>query len=522
MAPIGDVTEQLTAARIDQKPFYPSIVKRFFCILIYSTVIISCYDDSAIWERIDALEAFALSSIEIQISSVKESIHDLEDLNRELKAEIDSLESADSIPQEIDLLKMLHFSLVERTEDLKELINSEIYDTRQWADAKFASLELYNTIVDELCALQTIVVSNYEELEDHINKSIDSIYQYVEFAFSGYYTSKEIDALLEEIEGKIEDLEIYLGQFEGTLSVPSTPCMYNPSINFKKENLKILDVGNSYTDDSQSYLLKILSANNQNSGFSLYAAIRGGASFKSWYDCYWDNDTYSSYSIVKKAGDTIKEVSGKGNPCDGTLFRNALSSVDWDIIIIHQVSTYSNDFTLWEGHSNAGYLNEFIQILRETNPQATIGFLLVHSYASSYQGNTERSSIDRWGKIADATKQIKSHYGIDFIIPYGTAVQNLRASSLNDKHEFSTDGTHLATGLGDYVASCCYYQALFAPRFGTSIIGNSFREVNLDENIAGVKNINDLNAHTAQKAAMLANYNMWSIMNPDDYTIYKH
>lgn len=76
--------------------------------------------------------------------------------------------------------------------------------------------------------------------------------------------------------------------------------------------------------------------------------------------------------------------------------------------------------------------------------------------------------------------------------------------------------------LEDYVASCCYYQALFAPRFGTSIIGNSFREVNLDENIAGVKNINDLNAHTAQKAAMLADYNMWSIMNPDDYTIYKH
>lgn len=87
-------------------------------------------------------------------------------------------------------------------------------------------------------------------------------------------------------------------------------------------------------------------------------------------------------------------------------------------------------------------------------------------------------------------------YGIDFIIPYGTAVQNLRASSLNDGRDFSTDGTHLADGLGDYVAACCYWQSVFAPRFG-SIEGNTFRITDLDEDTKGVKNVTDETAPIA-------------------------
>ena len=91
-------------------------------------------------------------------------------------------------------------------------------------------------------------------------------------------------------------------------------------------------------------------------------------------------------------------------------------------------------------------LKELIQIIRESNPQAAIGFYLIHSYGSNYSGNTERSSQKRWLNIATAIKEMRLNYGIDFIIPYGTAVQNLRASHLNDGNDFSTDGTHLADG----------------------------------------------------------------------------
>ena len=67
----------------------------------------------------------------------------------------------------------------------------------------------------------------------------------------------------------------------------------------------------------------------------------------------------------------------------------------------------------------------------------------------------------------------------------------------------------MAKGLADYTASCCYYQSLFAPRFGKSILGNTFRTTGLSG--VGVVNVTDDNAPIAQKAALLAPCNMWAV-----------
>lgn len=294
------------------------------------------------------------------------------------------------------------------------------------------------------------------------------------------------------------------------------PRMYNPIIDLKKENLKILDIGNSYTVDCQHYLPNIISADGlPTTGYSLYRYLRAGSSFKTIVECYNDSDV-QTYSINKIIGDTISGVqTGTAEAGDGTLFRQALNNCEWDLILIHQVSDYANDYSLWFGDGDGGYLKELIQILKTTNPQASIGTYLVHSYRSTYSKNTEKSSLLRWQNICKSIIKFINNTGIDFIIPYGTAVQNLRATSLNDQNEFSTDGTHMADGLGDYVAACCYYQSLFAPRFGKSIMGNLYRDTSVDTTKAGVKVIDDANALLAQKAAMLATYNMFQINNPE-------
>ena len=233
-------------------------------------------------------------------------------------------------------------------------------------------------------------------------------------------------------------------------------------------------------------------------------------------DCWNDADD-ETYNVAFCAGTQIGGISGNGYNNDGTLFRKALQTVKWDIILIHQVSTYSNDYSLWEGHGAGGYLQELIRLIRITNPQATIGYLMTHSYRGSYWANSEGSSLLRWKNIAEATKQLKLEYDIDFIIPYGTAVQNLRASSLNDSYEFSEDGTHMGAGLGDYVAGCCYFESLLAPRYGVSILGNTFRITNLSESVGGRRNVTDETALVAQKAAILATLDMWTVSNPDNY-----
>ena len=351
-----------------------------------------------------------------------------------------------------------------------------------------------------------------------LEAEIEKLTSLLDTMMDGYYTSEEIDALLKQmnedisrLQASVEELEKRIAETSGTVSK-----MYNPPVNFHKADLKVLDIGNSYTQDAQTYLPRIIAASGIDTDFSLYRAFRPSASFKTWVDCWNDSDN-ENYSIDFCAGTSLGGISGSGSASDGALFRKALQSVKWDIILIHQVSTYSNDYSLWEGDGAGGYLQELIRIIRVTNPQATIGYLMTHSYRGTYWANSEGSSYQRWRNIADATKRLKLEYDIDFIIPYGTAVQNLRASSLNDSYEFSEDGTHMGAGLGDYVAGCCYFESLLAPRYGVSIWGNTFRLTDLDESKGGRRNITDQTAVVAQKAAILATLDMWNVSDPDDY-----
>ena len=302
--------------------------------------------------------------------------------------------------------------------------------------------------------------------------------------------------------------------------IQKTQRIYNPAVNLKKENLRILDIGNSYTADMHHYLPQIIEASGISSDYSLYRTFRGGSSFKTWVDCYYDQDDYvDGYAVAKTAGNEIEGVStGYGDLNDGSLFREALSNGNWDIIIIHQVSDYSNCYT-WNSNGADGYLKELIRILRKTNPNATIGSYLVASYRSDYVKNTEKSSLTRWQHISTAIQEFMVDYGVDFIIPYGTAIQSLRASSISDQYEFSTDGLHLADGIGDYCAACTFYQMIFAPRSGISILGNTWRKTDFDLTVHGVKNIDNTNAALAQIAAYCACYDMFEINNPDNVSI---
>jgi cell division protein FtsB len=416
----------------------------------------------------------------------------------------------------VGLLVSCNDDLAERVEVLEKttvaFMQSSIFDLYSECQELRNQIAAIENTADQadVNALKTSLAALEAEIEK-LTSLLDTM-------MHGYYTSEEIDALLKQmnedisrLQASVEELEKRIAETSGTVSK-----MYNPPVNFHKADLKVLDIGNSYTQDAQTYLPRIIAASGIDTDFSLYRAFRPSASFKTWVDCWNDSDN-EYYSIDFCAGTSLDGISGSGSASDGALFRKALQSVKWDIILIHQVSTYSNDYSLWEGNGAGGYLQELIRIIRVTNPQATIGYLMTHSYRGSYWANSEGSSYLRWRNIADATKQLKLEYGIDFIIPYGTAVQNLRASSLNDVYEFSEDGTHMGAGLGDYVAGCCYFESLLAPRYGVSIWGNTFRLTDLDESKGGRRNITDQTAVVAQKAAILATLDMWNVSDPDDY-----
>ena len=63
----------------------------------------------------------------------------------------------------------------------------------------------------------------------------------------------------------------------------------------KKAELRVLDIGNSYTIDATSLLPLVAKASKSDlSTICLYRCVRGSASFKSWVDIYNNNDTTST------------------------------------------------------------------------------------------------------------------------------------------------------------------------------------------------------------------------------------
>lgn len=304
----------------------------------------------------------------------------------------------------------------------------------------------------------------------------------------------------------------------GSHKAPTSKTMESiDAILLNRPNLKVLDIGNSYTDDATALLPRIAAASGADlSDMCLYKAIRGGATFKNWYDRYYDNDN-ANYSISKVLGGidaNITTGSGIGN--DGTLFREALTNEQWDIIIIHQYSLYAPYYEQWNTLTKGGYLSELLSLLKACQPQAAIGFLLVHSYWDEYGSNKENSSLERWRLIANSVEQLCKDYDISLVIPYGTAVENLRASSLNNEYDLTRDGTHCDNGLSRYAAACCYYESLIAPRSGISVLGNTSRyNASASSSQYPAVSVTDENAPVAQKAAVLAVQNWHECVNPE-------
>ena len=287
----------------------------------------------------------------------------------------------------------------------------------------------------------------------------------------------------------------------------------------KKPNLKVLDIGNSYTDGAVALLPMVVEYSGADvDDMCLFKITRGGSSFKTWCNIYNNNDN-STYVLNRVVGDLSVDLpwwdSATG---DSRLFKQVLTDVEWDIIIIHQVSNYAPYYDQWTGDGDGGYFKELLRIIRKHQPKAHIGFLLVHSYWDYFNQNQEKSSLVRWQKIADSVKQLQKDYPVQFVIPYGTAVENLRASSLNNSYDLTSDGTHCGYGLCQYAAACCYYESLIAPRTGVSCYNSpAYLDVSDKESTYPGVNVIPSNALLAQKAALLAIQDMFHCYNPEKY-----
>lgn len=238
----------------------------------------------------------------------------------------------------------------------------------------------------------------------------------------------------------------------------------NPSDDTPNKTLKILAIGNSFTDDGTAYLPSLVKKAGIDN-VTIAKMVVGGTSLQYHYTHAINDDPVYNFSV---STDGNFKSQGKKKFSDCFLFES------WDYIILQQVSQHSGMYETYQP-----YLNNLISIIHSYNPKAVIGWQMTWAYSStsSHSGfkNYERSQTMMYESILNAVNQMKAETGISVVIPTGMVIQELRGTNINNNLELTRDGYHLDYGAGRYAAACTWYETLIYPKFHINVISNPFR-----------------------------------------------
>ena len=239
---------------------------------------------------------------------------------------------------------------------------------------------------------------------------------------------------------------------ETTSATTATTTMAKPAepVIAGKISLKILAVGNSFSEDALQYLYDMA----KEAGYTdivLANARIGGCSLATHFDNAEKN---------RAAYEFFLNTDGKWTSQKSFTLAKALSYTDWDCISLQQASGYSGMESSYEP-----YLTSLIKYVKDACPEAK----LVWHATWAYQGNSYHNDFARYGKNqmtmynainAAVENAVLAAHGDDFsaVIPSGTAIQNLRTSFLGDN--LTRDTYHLSYDAGRYTAALTWLKVI--------------------------------------------------------------
>lgn len=246
------------------------------------------------------------------------------------------------------------------------------------------------------------------------------------------------------------------------------------SIDFSK-NLKVLAIGNSFSVDAMEYLYKIAD-DYQIPNIILGIMYIPGASLEKHVDSITNN--LHDYVYYKNSNNAWVYADSSASLLDGLL------DEDWDIITIQQVSGYSGIASTYNEDIDTiiEYVNQ-----NKTNELAEIAWHMTWAYQ---EGSTHpdfvRYSSDQLTMyqaiMTTVQNEILSRDDISYVIPSGTAIQNLRTSFIGDT--LTRDGYHLSLEEGRYTASLTWFHMIT----GFPIDGIMYKPTGIDEfELAAIK-----------------------------------
>lgn len=208
-----------------------------------------------------------------------------------------------------------------------------------------------------------------------------------------------------------------------------------------KDSVKVLAIGNSFSDNAMSYLYPIMEAFGAKE-IVLGNMYIGGCSVQTHYNNLMNQSKSYTYR---------KNTTGSFVNTERVDLETALKDEEWDFITFQQASDYSGDINSYVPEQ----LNALTTWAKENalNKDVQIGWHMTWAY----QSDSTHNAFPKYNKdqmymyqsiVACVQQNIATNENFDFIIPAGSAVQNARTSYVGDK--LTADGYHLNT-LGEYI-----------------------------------------------------------------------
>ena len=208
-----------------------------------------------------------IASVEEQMEAIRSSLPSLKAAVTATKNLVNSLSPNNVAPANVTLMKKANDNsnngvktqiaeLEKRIEELEKYIANGGATNQEWLDMTYATLDMYEEVINLLAALQTevdvlkeqISSNNYElftQVDAKLNESLDSMKGWVSEQLSGYYDIAEVDALFAQMEASLTEDDAELRSAMDKLRE---------------------DIGQTLSDMREEYKAAIAEAINENNG----------------------------------------------------------------------------------------------------------------------------------------------------------------------------------------------------------------------------------------------------------------
>lgn len=269
--------------------------------------------------------------------------------------------------------------------------------------------------------------------------------------------------------------------------------------------LKILTIGNSFSDDTMEYAWQIADSLGVEE-ICLGNLYIGGCSI----------DTHLSNAENDAAAyDFRYNIDGTWNNEPNFKMGDAIASQDWDFVSLQQASA---DSGMESTYSNVQKLADYVAEKLPSDAHAQ----LVWNMTWAYQGDSTHSAFPNYNNdqmtmyqmiVQTVQSKICPNDSFSKVIPCGTAIQNARTSFVGDT--LTRDGYHLTTDLGRYIAGLTLIRTLT----GLSVENIAYAPANVNSDYKAVAIEAAENAVAEPFAVTTSDYTERPVFDPEGYVL---